>query len=327
MIQPGIGEEDRGRESRRITATISSTITTTTGERRNNNNRNNMKGKERDRRTRQGNNRNGRKDPGETCDDRERRHRMSGRERRAHQVKEQQMSYRRGAKACMEKVMGVKDEHCRCKLPLSNIHSKMLEGCMVTTKGPTMPTLIEDPEREKTNVLKDPFAADEVKRQMRRLPAWSAPSPDGTSYWNWKRFNPEGKLLPAVLNVCRTAWIPLSCKTSMTVLAYKNLDDKKDLDNWRLICLQNTLYKIYTATIARRIANWTLEGRVINAAQKGFLPYEGCFEHVFLLRSCLEYARRRKKRIGVVWLGLESSPLSIPKERLLGAMENLYSWE
>ena len=126
-------------------------------------------------------------------------------------------------------------------------------------------------------------------------------------------------MLPTILNVCRTAWIPLSCKTSMTVLAYKYLGDKKDLGNWRLICLQNTLYKIYMTTIARRIAKWTLEGRVIDAAQKGFLPYEGCFEHVSLLRSCLKDARRRKKRIGVVW-----HVLSVHSE---GAMGNLDSWE
>ena len=40
---------------------------------------------------------------------------------------------------------------------------------------------------------------------------------------------------------------------------------------------------------------WAIEGDVINMAQKGFLPYEGCFEHIFLLRSCLEDARRKKR--------------------------------
>jgi len=74
------------------------------------------------------------------------------------------------------------------------------------------------------------------------------------------------------------------------MLAYKNRGEESDLGNWRPICLQNTLYKIYAATIARRIADWALEENVINTAQKGFLPYEGCFEHTFLLRSCMEDA-------------------------------------
>ena len=43
---------------------------------------------------------------------------------------------------------------------------------------------------------------------------------------------------------------------------------------------------------------------VINTTQKGFLLYKGCFEHVFLLRLCLEDARKRKRKIGVTWFGL-----------------------
>ena len=62
---------------------------------------------------------------------------------------------------------------------------------------------------------------------------------------------------------------------------------------------------------------------MINRAQKGFLPYEGCFEHIFLLRSCLEDARRKKKRIGVAWLDLENAFGSVPIDHLLGSMEEL----
>jgi len=95
------------------------------------------------------------------------------------------------------------------------------------------------------------------------------------------------------------------------------------LGNWRPICLQNTLYKIYAATIARRIADWALEEDVIHTAQKGFLPYEGCFEHTFLLRSCMEDPRRRKRRLGIAWLNLQNAFRSIPTEHLLGSMEEL----
>ena len=57
--------------------------------------------------------------------------------------------------------------------------------------------------------------------------------------------------------------------------------------------------KIYVATITRRIATWAIEEEIINTVQKGFLSYEGCFEHVFLLRSCLEDVHRRKRKIRV----------------------------
>ena len=134
------------------------------------------------------------------------------------------------------------------------------------------------------------------------LPAYSTPGPDGTTYAHWKRLDPEGKLLTTVMNICReAARVPPSWKTSTTVLAYKNKGDEKDLKNWRPICLQNMIYKIYAATIAKRIASWAIDGDVINTTQKGFLPYEGCFEHTFLLRSCLEDACRRKRKPGWTW--------------------------
>ena len=139
------------------------------------------------------------------------------------------------------------------------------------------------------------------------------------TYANWKRLDLAAELLSVILNICRKVTrLPPSWKTSTTVLAYKNKGDEKDLKNWRPICLQNTIYKIYAATVAKRIANWAIEEEVINMAQKGFLPYEGCFEHTFLLRSCLEDARRRKRKIGVAWLDLENTFGLVPTDHLLG---------
>ena len=62
---------------------------------------------------------------------------------------------------------------------------------------------------------------------------------------------------------------------------------------------------------------------MINTAQKGFLPYEGCFEHTFLLRSCLEDVRRQKRKIGVAWLDLENAFGLVPINHLLGSMKEL----
>ena len=86
--------------------------------------------------------------------------------------------------------------------------------------------------------------------------------------------------------------MPDSWKVSTKVLTYKNKVEKSDLANWRPIYLQNTVYKIYAATIAKRIVTWAITTNTINSAQKGFLPYEGCFEYNFMLQSCLQDARK-----------------------------------
>ena len=251
-------------------------------------------------------------------------HRMTGRQRKSLQAKELQMSYRRGAKKCVEKILGEAEERRQCGIPPAEIHKQMTKSYSVAGRGPTRPSWINDPDRERTDVLDSPLTAEEVRRQLRRLPAYSAPGPDGVTYAQWKRLDSEGKLLTVIMNVCRkVARVPPSWKTSTTVLAYKNKGEERDLRNWRPICLQNTIYKIYAATIARRIATWAIEGDVIDAAQKGFLPYKGCFEHTFLLRSCLEDARRKKRKIGVAWLDLENAFGSVPTDHLLGSMNEL----
>ena len=71
------------------------------------------------------------------------------------------------------------------------------------------------------------------------------------------------------------------------------------------------------------MANWAIDEGAINIAQKGFLPFEGCFEHNFLLQSCLQDARRRRHTINVAWLDLQNAFGSVPTEHLLRSMDEL----
>ena len=44
--------------------------------------------------------------------------------------------------------------------------------------------------------------------------------------------------------------------------------------------------------LAKRLASWALR---ISPSQKGFLPFEGCAEHSFILRSTIKESKRRNK--------------------------------
>lgn len=65
--------------------------------------------------------------------------------------------------------------------------------------------------------------------------------------------------------------------------------------NWRPISLQLTCYKLYAAIIARRVASWAT---ATSSFVKGFLAYDGCSEHNFLLRSMITNCRRKRKEFG-----------------------------
>jgi len=96
------------------------------------------------------------------------------------------MLYRRAAKKCVEKILGATEDRKECKIPLPDIHSQMSESYSTAVRGPTKPSWVRDPDREQTDVLDGSFTTEEVKRQLRRLPARSAPGPDGVTYGSWK---------------------------------------------------------------------------------------------------------------------------------------------
>ena len=96
----------------------------------------------------------------------------------------------------------------------------------------------------------DPISADEVKAQLRRMSAASAPGPDRLPYKVWKALDQNGSLLARIFEVCRKRRkIPSAWKTSTTILLYKEGDEGVP-SNWRPISLQNAVYKLYAAVWA-----------------------------------------------------------------------------
>ncbi|KAL5509939.1 hypothetical protein EMCRGX_G005389 [Ephydatia muelleri] len=91
--------------------------------------------------------------------------------------------------------------------------------------------------------------------------------------------------------------------------------------NWRPISLQLTCYKLYAAIIARRIASWATETSSFSWSQKGFLAYDGCSEHNFLLRSILGDSRRKKRNVILAWLDIKEAFPSISHHLMLFLME------
>eukprot|EP00731_Ephydatia_muelleri_P013904 Em0007g1214a len=118
----------------------------------------------------------------------------------------------------------------------------------------------------------------------------------------------------AIMNTCRAnGKMPPEWKQSSTILIHKG-DDPLALDNWWPIALQNTLYIVYAAVIARRVTSWAVDTGVMSQAQK-----EGCLEHNHLITSVLQDSRKRPAFL--TWLDLKDAYGSVPHEILLKAME------
>ena len=71
------------------------------------------------------------------------------------------------------------------------------------------------------------------------------------------------------------------------------------------------------------MASWAIDRKIISSAQKGFLLYEGCADHSFLLRSVFEDSKRRQKSLRVVWLDFKNAFGSVPHSVVWEMMHHL----
>ena len=172
------------------------------------------------------------------------------------------------------------------------------------------------------DILQSPVTPEEVVTQFKRTKR-TAPGADGISYSNWRWVDPLGLILSTIYNICRiNSRVPGPWKHSTVTLIHKG-GDVTSIRNWRPISLQLTVYKLYSAIIARRITSWATMTSAFSDAQKRFLAYDGCAEHNFLLWSVMTDSRRHKRDVLLTWLDLRDAFGSVPHQLMLLLMERL----
>ena len=232
-----------------------------------------------------------------------------------------QKLYRCNKKKCIRSIL--EDNSPKCEIPLKDLEEYF------SAKPPQSPSENAPLQQQQTLLHADdltyPIEMDEIEQQLRRLPSNSSPGSDGVPYETWKTVEGSKITLERIFTTCLfNKKIPQSWKRSSTILIYKK-GDRKEPSNWRPISLQSTIYKIYTAILARRLAEWAICEKKISPAQKGFLPYEGCFEHSFMLRSVLEDSKRLRKNARIVFLDLENAFGSVPHKKNVGGDAPIWS--
>ena len=233
-----------------------------------------------------------------------------------------QKFYRSNPKACMDLIHKA-PELLRCEVSRPAAHDYFKQkfaqpGPDSAALSPPVPLW---PHNAQVDPLKDPFTVQEVSRVLQGVANKSAPGPDYLRHAAWKRLDSSGDIITAILNTCRlNRKIPSSWKDSTTVLIHKG-GDIGQLDNWKPIALQNTIYNIYATAIAKRVTSWAIDSNTMSPSQKGFLPYEGCLEHGFTLRTILQDARRRKQALSATWLDLKDAYTSVPHATLMRVLK------
>ena len=66
-----------------------------------------------------------------------------------------------------------------------------------------------------------------------------------------------------------------------------------------------------------------IQNNALSRSQKGFLPFEGTYEHVFSLQSILDDSRRHKKACYIAWLDLRNAFGTVPHDSIIDMMKRL----
>ena len=111
-----------------------------------------------------------------------------------------------------------------------------------------------------------------------------APGPDAVRYCDLKENDPGCIALTSLYNkILQIQQVPKFWKTSTVILIYKK-GEEADPATYRPILLYNTMYKLFTSCLARRLHSWANHEGLISQCQKGYGAGEGCYEHNFILQ-------------------------------------------
>jgi hypothetical protein len=180
------------------------------------------------------------------------------------------------------------------------------------------------PATEAMDALADTLTVDEVEDQLRRTAAASSPGHDGIGYDVYRRFAKE--LVPMLHAAFQFCWehgrVPALWKVGVVRLIWKK-GSPEEPSNWRPICLQPAIYKIYSGLLARRLSTWMEANARLPDAQKGFRAFNGCHEHNFVATSLLDQARRLHRRLYAVWYDLRNAFGSLPQDMMWLVLRHL----
>jgi len=227
-----------------------------------------------------------------------------------------QRLYRRNRRRAIRLI--VEGDSARCHLPADRLHDHFTHSFSERNFDPS---IFEDsfpssiPEIDTTS-----FSPSEIRSRLHRFEN-SAPGPDRISYAHLKVVDPECRILAMIFNIClRSRRIPHSWKHSKTILIHKK-GDLEDIPNWRPISLCNTLYKLYTGCLASRLTNWLVNFEVLSFTQKGFLPFDGVFEHRFVVTQAQTLAKMQKTDLCMAQVDLTNAFGSIPHAAIFSALD------
>ena len=243
-------------------------------------------------------------------------------------------AFAKDPKGTMRKILNGDESGARCPIPAKTLGDWYRETYRLPAdqrKRLGLPEWMSNPNipgpDSADSSLDYPISPAEVEAAINTRDLSSAPGTDGLSYKFWKALDPQGERLARLFELCRVKRrIFTSWRSSRITLICKDAKgDRHNVSNWRPIAVCAAVYRIYAAVLARRISDWARESNVISPSQKGFMPAEGVFEHLFMLDQVIEDARAGRRALCVTWLDIRNAFGSVKPDCILQVLEHCHA--
>ncbi|GFT19301.1 retrovirus-related Pol polyprotein from type-2 retrotransposable element R2DM, partial [Nephila pilipes] len=210
----------------------------------------------------------------------------------------------------------VESNDTRCGVHIDDIYSHFSS----TWAAPPIDSSPSFPDPPELPPIAESFTEDLVCECLKAAEN-TAPGPDLVAYKHWREADPKGRILTRLFNICLSLKkVPASWKQSETVLIHKK-GDLMDLSNWRPIALSNTVYKLFSKCLTRKLLDWCSANQTLSSCQKGFTPFDGVLEHNFVIAQHLEDAHRLKRDSFACWIDISNAFGSIPHSILWSSLK------
>ena len=163
----------------------------------------------------------------------------------------------------------------------------------------------------------------EMNERIKGLKNWKAPGLDGVQNYWIKYFTSLKPMLNKIINqiINEPDLSPKWLTQGKTTLIFKKGEENK-AKNYRPITCLPTMYKLATLLITDRVYRHTDVNNILPFEQKGCRrEARGCKEHLMLDRNILEYARKNKRNLSLLWIDYKKAYDSVPHSWILEVLE------
>lgn len=173
-------------------------------------------------------------------------------------------------------------------------------------------------------VLDRKIEISELNSVLDSLKNNKSPGTDGISYEFFKNLNEKGKsaLLRILNKVMDKGEIPREWGEIKLTMIYKK-DDPKDPDNYRGIALINSLAKILTYLITKRVTKFIETNNLLPENQSGFREKRGCNDNIFVLNSIIQLQKMKKQKAYLIFVDFKKAFDSVNHQKLWAKLHNL----